>query len=438
MTSLDVSLTGMDLSTDSLHESLTDPALESMNFLNEISMRYPDAVSFASGRPYEEFFDLGLLHTYLDAYCRHLKEDRGCTDEQVRVLMFQYGRTKGIIHDLIARQLANDENIVVDPESIVVTVGCQEAMFCVLRALRRDERDIVLTVEPTYVGLTGGARLADMTVWPVRSGPAGIDLADFSDQCARARRAGLRPRACYLVPDFANPTGVSLSTPLRRQLLEVAAAEDVLLLEDNPYGMFHDGQALPTLKSLDPGRQVIYLGSFAKTGFPGARVGYAVADQRVAGPGGEVTLLADLLAKIKSMITVNTPPVAQALVGGKLLAHDCRLADANSREIAIYQRNLRQLLGGLENRLGGGPITWNSPRGGFFAVVTVPFPADDALLEYSAREHGVLWTPMSHFYTASGTLPQLRLAFSQLAPDRMEVGLDRFAAMIRDVTATAS
>src|SRR5215831_14790394 len=115
------------------------------------------------------------------------------------------GRTKGIIGDLVARHLELDENITVDPESIVVTVGCQEAMFCVLRALRRDERDVVLAVDPTYVGLTGAALLADMPVWPVRSGPSGIDLDHLSAQVGRARAAGLRPRACYVIPDFANP-----------------------------------------------------------------------------------------------------------------------------------------------------------------------------------------------------------------------------------------
>jgi (S)-3,5-dihydroxyphenylglycine transaminase len=335
------------------------------------------------------------------------------------------------VAELVARHLAADEGISADPESIVVTVGCQEGMFCVLRALRRDDRDVLLAVAPVYVGLTGAARLADMPVWPVASGPAGIDLADLSAQCERARAAGLRPRACYVMPDFANPTGVSMTVALRRELLARAAAEGLLLLEDNPYGLFHDGEARPTLKALDVNRQVIYLGSFAKTGFPGARIGYVIADQTVAGTGGEVTLLADHLAKIKSMVTVNTSPLAQAVIGGKLLAHGCCLAQANQRETAVYARNLRHVLTGLAERFGQrSDVSWNSPRGGFFVVVTVPFTVDDALLEYSAREHGVLWTPMSHFYADGTPLPQLRLAVSQLTPSQLETGLDRFAALV--------
>lgn len=422
-----------ELNLTTLHHSLTDPALESMNFLNEVASRYPEAVSFASGRPTEEFFDVKLIHEYIDTYCCYLKDDRGFSDAEVNRVLFQYGRTKGIVHELIARQLRRDEGIDADPEAIVVTVGCQEAMFATLRALRADDRDVLLTISPAYVGLTGAARLADMPVWPVRGGPLGIDLDDLARQIGRAREAGLRPRACYAMPDFANPSGVSLTVSLRHSLLDLAAREQILLLEDNPYGLFHDGSHPPTLKALDTRRQVIYLGSFAKTGFPGARVGYAVADQRVAG-GGRVSLLADELSKIKSMLTVNTSAVAQAIIGGKLLGHDCSLVAANHRETATYQRNLRQVLDGLRRRFTGAgsaaDVTWNCPSGGFFVVVTLPFPADDELLERSAREYRVLWTPMSHFYSGQGGLPHVRLAFSQLTPDLIETGLDRFAAFV--------
>src|ERR1700680_513755 len=150
------------LHTGDLHGSLEDPALESMNFLNEIGLHYPDAISFASGRPFEEFFDVDLIHRYLDLFCGYLKDQLGYDDEQARRVLFPYGRTKGIVHELIARQLAVDEGIEADPESIVVTVGCQEAMFLVARALRRDDRDVLFAVAPTYVGLTAAARLADL------------------------------------------------------------------------------------------------------------------------------------------------------------------------------------------------------------------------------------------------------------------------------------
>jgi (S)-3,5-dihydroxyphenylglycine transaminase len=434
--------TAADLRGSGLHASLQDPALESMNFLNEVASRYPEAVSFASGRPYEEFFDVALIHQYIDSFCDYLRTDLGYSTQRLNAALFQYGRTKGIVHELIARQLSVDEGIDVDPEAIVVTVGCQEAMLIVLRALRRDDRDVLLSISPMYVGLTGAARLVDMPVWPVRSGADGIDLADLAAQAQRARAAGLRPRACYVMPDFANPSGVSLSAEAREQLLAAAAQEDLLLLEDNPYGTFGAGPRMPTLKSLDSGRLVVYLGSFAKTGFPGARVGYAVADQRVADGNGAITLLADELSKIKSMVTVNTSALSQAVVGGKLLENGCSVIKANQRETAVYVRNLQQVLGGLASRFpapagSAAPVTWNTPSGGFFVVISLPFAADDSLLEYSARQFGVLWTPMSHFYDGEGGTHQVRLAYSQLTPEQIETGLDRFAAFVGGVAGAA-
>ncbi|MEH0936379.1 PLP-dependent aminotransferase family protein [Micromonospora sp. CPCC 205543] len=425
----------VDLDVASLHPAVDDPALNSMNFLNEVAQHWPDAVSLAAGRPYEEFFDDGAPRRWLDRFRRHLADDLGQRPEQARRTLFQYGRTKGIIHHLVARHLAVDEDVHVDPEAVVVTVGCQEAMLLVLRALRAGPGDVLLAVAPTYVGLTGAARLLDLPVRPVAGGLAGVDLADLRAQVRRARAEGLRPRACYVMPDFANPSGARIDLADRRRLLDLAAEEELLLIEDNPYGLFPagDGERLPTLKALDTRRRVVYLGSFAKTVLPGARVGYVVADQRVAGSDGTVGLLADQLAKIKSMVTVNTSPLAQAMVGGALLEHDCSLAAANQRERAAYGRNLRHLLDGLDRRFPApSPVRWNAPAGGFFVVVTVPFAVDDALLRRSAERYGVLWTPMAHFYDDGVPVGALRLSISAVTPEQIDLGLDRFAALVTD------
>ncbi|MFD9305176.1 PLP-dependent aminotransferase family protein [Streptomyces sp. NPDC060048] len=426
----------IDLELGRLHRSLTDPVSESMTFLNEIASRYPDAISFAAGRPFEGFFDVDQIHRYLRTYERHLREQQHLSREEAARTLFQYGRTKGVIHDLIAENLRTDEGIEADPEALVVTVGCQEALFLVLRALRGDERDVVLAVSPTYVGLTGAASLIDLPVLPVRGGPRGVDLADLASVVQRARREGLRPRACYLVPDFANPMGVSLDLETRHRLLDLARREDLLLIEDNPYGLFTaTGTRIPTLKSLDRHRRVLYLGSYAKSALPGARVGFVVADQRVADAAGGVSLLADQLAKIKSMLTVNTSPIAQAVIAGKLLACGYSLAQANERERELYRANRRRILAGLMRHFPpgrGSGVRWNVPKGGFFLVLDVPFPADDELLAHSASEHGVLWTPMRHFFDAPETARRLRLSYSQLTPDRIDEGLRRLAAMVTE------
>lgn len=428
---------GADLLLTDLHGSLSDPAMASMNFLNEVAIRFPDAVSLAAGRPLEDFFDFEAVHRYLDSFIDHLRTERGMTEEEAKSTVLQYGRTKGIIHELVRTYLEVDERISVPSESIVMTVGCQEAMFLVLRALRAGPEDVVLAISPTYVGLTGAARLADLPVWPVDGGSRGVDFDDLLAQIAKARAAGLRPRALYLVPDVANPTGISLDLGTRQALLRVAAEEDLLLLEDNPYAVFAGEDRLPTLKALDTERRVVHLGSFAKTVLPGARVGYVVADQRVSDNQGGLSLFADQLSVIKSMVTVNTSPLAQAVIGGALLEHGHSLVAANHREIGRYQRNLRLVCEGLARRFPAGDgttqeVTWNTPTGGFFLSLTVPFVVDDELLTYSAKEYGVLWTPMSHFFAGDGGHHQIRLSVSLLTPESIETGLDRLTALIRD------
>ncbi|MET9390978.1 PLP-dependent aminotransferase family protein [Streptomyces sp. NPDC006624] len=424
------------LSLDELHGSLSDPVLDAMNFLNEVVGRFPQAISFAPGRPTEGDFEPEDLARHLHTYTSHLEQTLGWSRDRVRTQLFQYGRTNGIIHELIARTVAHDEGIEVPAEAVVVTTGCQEAMLLVLRALFAAPEDTLLVSSPCYVGITGVARLLGIRVRPVPEGPAGPDPEAVSAAVRAAREAGERPRAFYVVPDFANPSGTSMSLPDRERLLRTAQEEDLLVLEDDPYGFFvRTGSARPTLKALDTGRRVVHLGSFAKTALPGARVGYVIADQEVIGPGGRRSLLADELSKIKSMTTVNTSAVSQAVIGGLLVENGCRLREANAGAIAYYRTNMDTLLDELERhfpaeRRAELGISWNRPDGGFFTVVTVPFAADHKALELSARSYGVLWTPMSDFHLDGGGTHQLRLSCSAQSPESIIEGMARLAAFI--------
>ncbi|MFG1666917.1 PLP-dependent aminotransferase family protein [Streptomyces sp. Y7] len=419
-----------------LHGSLSDPVLDAMNFLNEVVGRFPDAISFAPGRPTEGDFEPEDLARHLLTYTTYLEKELGWSRDRVRTQLFQYGRTNGLIHELIARTVANDEGIHVPPEAIVVTTGCQEAMLLTLRALFARPEDTLLVSSPCYVGITGVARLLGIRVRPVPEGPAGPDPQAVTEAVRACRAAGERPRAFYAVPDFANPSGASMSLAARERLLDVAADEDLLVLEDDPYGFFvRTGTARPTLKALDRGRRVVHLGSFAKTALPGARVGYVIADQEVLGPAGGRSLLADELSKIKSMTTVNTSAVSQAVIGGLLIESDCRLREANSRTIAHYRTTMDTLLDELERhfpaqRRAELGISWNRPDGGFFVVVDVPFAADHQALELSARAFGVLWTPMCDFHLDGGGTRQLRLSCSAQTPEAITEGIARLAAFI--------
>src|SRR6185437_13141712 len=178
-----------------------------------------------------------------------------------------------------------------------------------------------------------------------------------------------------------------------------------------------------------------HIGSYAKSAFPGARLGYVVADQIVTAPVGHTSLLAAELAKIKSMVTVNTPTLSQAAVAGLLLACDGRLSEANAEAAAHYQENLATLLAELDRHFppdtrAAANLSWNTPSGGFFLRLRVPFRADEAALTRSARDFGVLWTPMSYFHPEGGGEHEIRLAFSALTPPRIREAVARLARFI--------
>lgn len=424
----------VELARESLHVSVWDPVATSMNFLNEVAGRFPDAISLAAGRPWDGFHDPADLPRYLRVFQDHLAAS-GMTPDRVRSLLMQYGRTNGVLGGLIARLLANDEGITVRQEAIAVTSGCQEAMVIALRGLCARPGDVVLAVEPCYVGLTGAARLLGIDVVPVPEAPGGLDPADVAATARAVRAAGRNPKALYVVPNFSNPSGTSLPVAARRALLDAAEAEDLVVLEDDPYGLFGlDDRPRASLKALDRYSRVIYLGSFAKSCFPGARVGFLVADQPVVDRDGRRALLAEELSAVKSMLTVNTSPVAQAVIGGLLVESGCSLRAANQEKIAFYRRNLRALLAALGEHFpaaGGQGIRWTVPSGGFFVVLEVPVPADEKLLELSAEQYGVLWTPMRFFYADGGT-HALRLSCSALEPDRIDEGVARLARLLAD------
>jgi (S)-3,5-dihydroxyphenylglycine transaminase len=423
------------LRKEQLHASLSDPVLDTMNFLNEVTHRYPEAISFAPGRPYDGFFDTEQIFDHLRRYLTHL-EASGHSPDQVRDALFQYGPTSGRIRELIADSLRQDEDTEVAPESIVVTVGCQEAMFLAVRALISGPEDVLLVSSPCYVGITGAARLLGVEVTAVEEAADGFRCADLEAAILAERARGRRPRAFYVIPDHSNPSGRSLPLAARRELLELAARHGIVILEDSPYRIVSPGRQLPTLKSLDRHRSVVQLGSLSKTLFPGARVGYVVADQQVVDATGATGLLADELAKIKSMVTVNTSAVSQAVIGGMLLAAGGRTKELNTDTAAYYGDAMRTTLKRLaeafpaERRSGLG-VSWNEPDGGFFLALHVPFEADNAALVRSAEEFGVIWTPMSYFYPAGGGERAIRLSVSYLTHQEIADGVSRLADFIR-------
>ncbi|MEU0131315.1 PLP-dependent aminotransferase family protein [Streptomyces sp. NPDC006289] len=422
-----------DLYAADLHGSLRDPVLGAISFLNEVMDRHPDAISFAPGAPHPDFVQGLDPHALTERFLTHLRTVRGLDPARAERTLYAYGPAQGLINDLVTEALRTDQGIDAAPDDVVITVGAQEAMLLTLRALYRDTSDLLAVADPCYPGIVGAARLLDIPVTDVREGPSGLDAGHLAARCRQARAEGRRIRACYVAPDFSNPGGARMPLAARHALLDLAEREDLFLVEDNTYAFTAaEDDALPGLKALDTRRRVVHLGTFAKVGFPGARVGYAVADQRVGHSTGERSLAREL-AELKTMVTINTPPLSQAVVGGLLLEHGGSLRALARRKAARYRANLARLTDALDRHLTDGMppgISWHRPAGGFFVRVDLPVPADDALLEVSASRYGVLWAPMRQFSLTDRGDRQIRLSCSYLEPDRIETGVRRLAALL--------
>lgn len=418
----------------SLKACFGHPLLDVMNFLNEVVLRHPRSISFAPGRPTESHFDVEGSLQKAPAFVAFRARQLGWTEQAVWNDLGQYNKTNGILGDLIARQLEIDEGIVVAPPAIMVTQGCQEAMAILLLGLFDPAVDVLLTSDPTYIGITGLAAIIGIETVPIGMDETGLPLAAVAAAIAAVRAAGKRPRALYHVPDFNNPLGSQMSLPARRELLELLHQEEVLLFEDNPYGMFaFDEEPLPTIKSLDRHGVTIYLGSFSKTLYPGLRVGYLVAEQEVTAPNGKKVTLATELSKVKSLTTVNTSPLLQAIAGAILLENEGSLRAVVARKVPFYKKNRDRMLACLERELAGvAGISWNRPAGGFFMTVNVPFDFDDPCVEACARDYGVIVCPVSYFALTPGRERQVRLSFSYVTEEQIETGISRFARFLRD------
>jgi (S)-3,5-dihydroxyphenylglycine transaminase len=418
---------------------LSDPLLDVMNFLNEVVLRYPRAVSFAPGRPSEQHFDVERSLGSAGLWVESRATASGLPPRKVWNDLGQYNKTNGVINDLIARQLAADEGITAAPESIIVTTGCQEGMAILLLGLIDPAEDAILVSDPAYIGIPGLARIMGLTLIPIPTGERGLDPEAVRRALGEARRMGRRPRALYDVPDFNNPLGTRMPLEARHALLDLAREEELLIWEDNPYGMFsYDGQPLPTLKALDEHGVVVYMGSFSKTLFPGLRLGYLIADQGVILASGQRVPLAAELSKIKSLTTVNTSPVVQAIAGGILLENGGSLRRVVEEKLPFYRTNRDRMLAALEDTLGGlEGVDWNRPEGGFFLTLNLPFEFTDDQLTACARDYGAIVCPMRFFALAPGRERQVRLSFSYVTPEQIDEGIARLARFVRDQVAVS-
>lgn len=413
--------------------------LDVMNFLNEMAERFPDAISFAAGRPAEAFFQMDEWLQHVPRFAAHFARQEGIMPARSMDRLAQYGRTNGVLNALVAQQVARDEGIMCTPGQVLMATGCQEAIDLCVTTLCRHRDDVVLVRSPTYIGVTGVADLNGIEIAAFSSeGEAGT-VAALTQTVEQLEARGKRARVLYLIPTFDNPTGEVLSRQLRLDLIDFCASRDIVILEDNPYGMFrYDGEGLPSMFALDRHGCVIYLGTYSKTLCPSLRVGFAILPARLAARAEGGSGLLDRLSQAKSFITVNTSQITQAIVGAVLLEKGCSLREHVGPAVDFYRSNRDAMTAALERHLAdlGDGIRWNVPEGGFFLTVTLPFEFREREAQQCASDYGVLVMPLSFFALDDQQDRRVRLAFSNGNPDLICEGVRRFSHFVRDKMAT--
>ena len=404
-----------------------------MGFLNEIQLKYPEAITFASGRPSELFFDVQDFPEYFNLFIDYLCDKEKKDKQAVLNSLGQYNRAKGIINDLVVDYFKKDEEISADPESVIMTVGTQEAMVISVMTLCDKANDVVIVEDPSYIGITHFSILAGYQVEAVPVDEFGISPDILEQKILYFQKLEKSVKIVYIIPDFQNPSGITMPVERREALLALADKYGFFILEDNAYGEFsYQGNKPATLKAMDTNKRVIYLRSFSKTIYPSLRLGAIVADQLI-NDRGSVVRLSDLMAIVKGYITVNTSSISQAVFGGILIKNNFSLKNLNQSKIDDLKEKRNQLLASLneyiqqsENKWAKS-ISWNIPEGGFFLKINVPFKVDKDEIIRCVEKYKVIITPMSFFYLGKGGENEIRLAFSNVSKEEIITGVKRLS-----------
>lgn len=351
----------------------------------------------------------------------------GCCRDALRThdeAMLAYGANEGPAHlrRLICDLVRRREGRTPDPDTVVVTGGISHGLAHVLeRFVERD--DVVFVEQPTYsLGLwiigDRGVRIE-----PLPMDDDGLVVSALEDRLTGLRRLGRRPRLLYTVPTFHNPAAVSLAAERRHRLVELAAAEDLLIVEDDAYReLWYDRPSPPSLWSLAPEGIVLRLGSFSKVIAPGLRTGWLNASREQA----ERYVTCGLLESGGHVSWFSTFVTAQFLAAG---LYDDHLAMVRR----VYAQRRDALAAALARALPP-DFRFTVPAGGFFIRVAVPDGMSATRLLSSAERRGVSFLPGTRNQLHGGD-DSFRLGFTFYEPDRLREGVARLAAAIDEETA---
>src|SRR5688572_21279158 len=335
----------------------------------------------------------------------------------------QYGPTEGLdgTKACIAQVMAA-EGMRVAPEDMIVTTGGQQVIDLVTKTLI-DPGDVVIAEGPTYPGAVPvfSAYQADVVQVDMDADGMRVDLLEQT--LDRLEREGRRPKFIYTVPSFQNPAGVTLSLPRRRRLVEVAHERELLVLEDNPYGLLrYEGDPPPPLLSLDGGVYVMYLGTFSKILSPGIRLGWVVAPPPVLEKINLGKQAADLCTSTLSQLMVQA------------YFEQARWHDYVESLTEIYRARRDTMLDALAEFFPP-EAEWTRPAGGLFIWATLPDFIDTTDLLARALRDNVAFVPGEAAYLDGRGRNAMRLNFSASDEDAIREGVRRIGKVVREQVA---
>lgn len=372
----------------------------------------PDVISFAGGLPDTSSFPPA---TFASMTARIA--DESCA----RAL--QYGPTEGLaetkrcIVDVMAA-----EQMTVDPDDVLVTTGGQQVLDLVTKTLI-DPGDTIVAEGPSYPGALNAFKAYQANLVQIDMDSDGMRVDLLEETLDRLEREGRRPKFVYTVPSFQNPGGVTLSLPRRKRLVEVARERELLVLEDNPYGLLrYEGEQLPTLHSLDGGVYVMYLGTFSKIFSPGLRLGWVVAPPPVL----------ERINLGKQQVDLCTSTLSQILVQAYFEHHDWREYVGALTELYRVRRDT--MLDALAEHFPP-QAEWTRPGGGLFIWATLPDFIDTSDLLAAALRDNVAFVPGEGAFLDGRGRSSMRLNFSGATEDEIREGIRRIGEVVKEQVA---
>jgi 2-aminoadipate transaminase len=369
----------------------------------------PDVRSLAGGWPDPEKFPLKAIRRIFDKLItKH--GDR----------MLQYGSTEGLLElrQILADRMNTAGMVDVGPDNLMITHGSTQGMHLAAQVFV-DREDVVFVGLPTYFGGPGAVRSRSGKVVGIPLDDQGMDVDRLRMEATRLKASGKRVKGVYVIPNFQNPTGITLSLEKRRQLVRLAETHDLVIFEDDPYGELRfEGDPLPALKSLDRSGRVIQLRSLSKTFVPGMRLGW------VAGEPDAIRQM--VVAKQFADAATNTP--AQYIL---LEFIRQGLLDKQIQENAKHYRIKRDFMLAQMERYFPDEVTWNRPAGGFFIFVQLPADMDAADLFQQAVDKNVAFVTGQPFFVDGSGHNTLRLSYAQAGHQDIAYAIRKIGNLIK-------